>query len=170
MKKMMVGSLIVIGNLIVQFGLAYLVIKMFILPNLPAKEAAQPATKQEDELSVQLDHLAYEKSPLTLDELEKAAVLPIDNIVINPSNTRARRFLVMSIEIYYFSEKPLQNETVAKVVVKDAINMWLSRKTVEWLTDARNRAVLREEIKAIARKILKSLDIKEVFITKYVMQ
>lgn len=164
MKKILVGGGLVIGNLAIQAILAYFVVKVLILPSLKMPEITFANTENPADVDSAITVAT------TLEDLKTCAVVELDNLVVNPSNTRGRKFLVFSIEIYV---KGLQTETIDKTeedVLRDAINLLVSRKSHDWLSDVANRKMLREEIKLLVQKILVNAEVKEIFISKFVMQ
>ena len=164
MKKILVGSGLVLGNLIIQAVLAFIIVKMFILPSLKMPEITFTNTDGSAEVdSVQTIGTKFE-------DLRLCTVVALEHFVINPSNTLGRKFLVFSLEIYLTGLSTPRIDKVEEDALRDAITMLVARKTHIWLSDVPNRIILREELKMLTQKILVGTEVKEIFITKFVMQ
>lgn len=164
MKKILVGSGLVIGNLIVQAVLAFIIVKVFLLPSLTMPEI----TFTNNEGSAEVDSIDTIKTKL--DDLRLCTVIPLNQFVVNPSNTRGRKFLVFSLEIYLSGLEASEIDKVQENALRDAITMLVARKSHDWLSNVGNRKILREELKLLSQRILSEAEVKEIFITKFVMQ
>jgi flagellar basal body-associated protein FliL len=164
MKKILVGSGLVIGNLFVQAALAFFIVKFLILPSLKMPEI----TFTNSDGSATFD--SVETIATKFDDLRLCTVVALEQFVINPSNTRGRKFLVFSLEIYLSGLETPEIDKVQENALRDAIHLLVARKTHDWLSNVHNRIILREELKILTQKIMSEAVVKEIFITKFVMQ
>lgn len=164
MKKILIGTGIVFANLLVQGVLAFFIVKMLILPALQMPDITFANAKE----NVTPDSVIT--SETKMEELKLCKVVELANLVINPANTRGRKFLVFSVELYIDRLVADDIERAERVVMEESICLLMSRKTHDWLSNVMNRKLLREEIKLIAQKVLPNYTVKDVFITKFVMQ
>jgi flagellar basal body-associated protein FliL len=164
MKKFLICTGIVIANLLVQGVLAFFIVKMLILPALQMPDITFANASEE----------AAPDSVITteakIEELKLCTVVELANLVVNPANTRGRKFLVFSVELYIDGMETEDIERAERVVIEESIGLLVSRKDHNWLSNVMNRKMLREEIKVIVQKVLHNYTIKDVFITKFVMQ
>lgn len=94
----------------------------------------------------------------------------IENITINPAESKGQRFLVCSISFQLRDETDLGNLQRKEFIVKDAINTLLSQKTVDELQRVDTRITLKQELAIVVNSILGTTAVRNIFFTKYVMQ
>ena len=164
MKNILIATGIVVANLVVQAVLAFLLVKMLILPALKMPEITFANATEESPIDTVVT--TAEK----IEELKLCTVVELNNLVVNPANTRGRKFLVFSVELYVAGMQKPDIDKAERVVLEESVNILVSRKDHNWLSNVMNRKMLREEIKLIAQKVLSKYTVKEVFITKFVMQ
>ncbi|HPG37970.1 MAG TPA: flagellar basal body-associated FliL family protein [bacterium] len=121
--------------------------------------------------SVMVDGLTdYLEEQIPEKELEGAYTFSIEEIIVNPAETRGTRYLVMSLSVIA-KGKNLETRLEAKrPAINDAINTLISRKTVLWLSDIDNRPFLREEIKILLETIIGDTKVLRLYFTKYIFQ
>ena len=112
----------------------------------------------------------YLEEEIPAKDLKNAMVFTLDDMIINPAQTRGTRYIVMSLDLL-IKGKDLDKKWEAKLpAVRDAINTLISRKTVLWLSDIDNRPYLREEIKLLLESVLGDAKVLRVYFTKYLFQ
>ena len=94
----------------------------------------------------------------------------IEDITVNPAETEGQRFLVVSIGIQVREPEDIELIQRKEVVVRDAINTLLSRRTVEQLSELETRRKLKQEIGIMINQIIERQSVKNLFFTEYVMQ
>jgi flagellar FliL protein len=94
----------------------------------------------------------------------------MDDIVVNPSGTRAKRFLVVSLAFIINGKKGIKEIEKREPAIKDGIIALLSRKSVDWLSAVDNRETLRREIRLITNRKLLETQVSKIYFTKYVLQ
>jgi len=112
----------------------------------------------------------YLENELTEEDLKGSVTFELDELIINPSDTRGTRYIVISLSIIA-KGKNVKKQSEAKLpAIRDAINTLISRKTVLWLSDINNRPFLREDLKLLLEAILGDVKVLRVYFTKYLFQ
>ena len=98
-------------------------------------------------------------------EESEALIYAIKDIVVNPAGTGGSRFLSVSFGFEF------ESEFAAKAaVVRYALITILSSKTVAQLTDAKQKEIVRYQIKKRVSKLLGSDELVGVYFTDFVLQ
>lgn len=162
--------IILAGIMLLQVALAFVLIKILV-PKSSAKTNDPQKSEQhgkKGKAAVQKEYADGEEIPMAV--LQNSAVLSLEDLVVNPSASEGKRYLVISIFVYV-QDKAKQDELDAKKpAISDALNMLLSMKTYKWLSDVAHRDLLRREIKSSVERLLTDTKVLRVYITKYVMQ
>jgi len=162
--------IILAGIMLLQVALAFVLIKM-LAPKSSATGNDPQKSEQQAKKGAPVVKKVYAKGeeiPMTV--LQNSAVLALEDLVVNPSGSEGKRYLVISIYVYV-QDKAAQDELDAKKpAISDALNTLLSGKNYEWLSDVSNREILRGEIRAVIEKLLENTKVLRIYITKYVMQ
>ena len=181
MKEYLVKGLVIFGITLFQIALVFIVFKFLLLPSLtanalteqPAKESvAEEVTEDIDSLELSIDEESLKEvdNLPNPEDLKQGTLLQLDNIVINPSDARGRRYVVVSLTIFLHNIKIEGPNSIEEIAIRDAITMLLSKKTSLWLSDVDNREILRDEIRKVVKSILDGAENPRIFITKYVME
>ena len=191
---------IFVGMLIVQIGLAYGLVKYILPPkNIFLTEDFEKPKKVESKTipeinkskntdqdesfeylesdsiitsrsNVMDDISEYIEEELNEEDFKDAYTFILDELVINPAETRGSKFIVISLTVIA-SGKDVENKITMKMpAIRDAINTLIARKTVVWLADIDNLPFLREDLKLLLESILKDTKILRVYFTKYLFQ
>ncbi len=180
-KKLAPKILLLVGMLLLQIGLAYAVIT-FLLPAHPpaavkqeieaakpekkaihnAYESAEPAEKDSLEMTSEED--------VSAEELKNAAVLRMDDMIVNPAQSGGSRYLLLSVVIYFKDKETQEQLTLKEPAIYDSVNALIARHTASWLSDPYNREILREKIRRAVKKQTGGIEILKVYFTKFVMQ
>jgi len=178
MKKLAPKILLLLGMLLLQIGLAYAVIT-FLLPAHPpaaAKQEPQPEKKVAVEPKETTNTAASDTLKETAEEdvspelLKNAAVLRMDDMIINPAQSGGSRYLLLSIIIYFKGKEAQEQLNLKEPAIYDSINGLIARHTAAWLSDPYNREILREKIKRAVKAETKGTEILKIYFTKFVMQ
>lgn len=94
----------------------------------------------------------------------------MEDLTVNPAGTQGTRFLVVSIGIQVRNPGDLELIKRKEIVVRDAINTLLSRRTVDELSELETRKELKQEIGILVNQIIEKQAVKNLFFTEYVMQ
>jgi flagellar basal body-associated protein FliL len=181
MKKYLVKAAIFLGITILQLALVYMVLRFFVFSSPAESSAMEPAKENAvsqdstvmDSTQSPIDALLRqedEENRIDLKKLDKHTLLQLDNLVINPSDTRGKKFLVISLAIYLNNTVIDEPGTPEEIAVKDAIISLLGRKSLYWIINIDNRPILREELKRTVQAVLREQKPPKIFITKFVLQ
>jgi len=186
------------GMLIVQIGLAYGLVKYILPPknvnlmenkikpteveietfeevveevNIESSESDVEPEADSSRSSLLMEEISdYLENELTEEDLKGSITFELDELIINPSDTRGTRYIVLSLSIIA-KGKDVKKQSEAKLpAIRDAINTLISRKTVLWLSDINNRPFLREDLKLLLEAVLGDVKVLRVYFTKYLFQ
>ncbi len=97
-------------------------------------------------------------------------IYSMENIVINPAGTGGSRFLSVSFGFELESMELQQEFTHKEPIVRDALITILSSKTVAELTNAKQKEIVRYQIKKRLSKLMHTEDLAGVYYTDFVLQ
>lgn len=106
----------------------------------------------------------------TPQELQAGEVFMMEDIIVNPSGTGGTRFLSVSIGFEVSSPETAELLEEREPVIKDALITILGSKTIEQLSDTREREITRYQIKKRIEKILRVEDLMAVYFTDFILQ
>ena len=117
-------------------------------------------------------HEDKEKKPLVDEHGNEVSSLiySMENIVINPAGTGGSRFLSVSFGFEIESMELQEEFTHREPVIRDALITILSSKTVAELTDAKQKEIVRYQIKKRLSKLMHTKDLTGVYYTDFVLQ
>lgn len=99
-----------------------------------------------------------------------AIMYAIDDIVVNPSGTGGSRFLSVSFGFELGNAKLASEFEAREPLVRDALITILSSKSVAQLTDAREKEIMRYQVKKRLEQLLKTDQLIGVYYTDFVLQ
>ena len=94
----------------------------------------------------------------------------IEEIIANPTNTNAQRFLVVEIGLELSNNRDIERIERYKMEIRDRINEVLSSKQVSELIRYDGRQELRRELAEEINRVTGSHSVRNLYFTKYVMQ
>ncbi len=94
----------------------------------------------------------------------------IEEIIINPTGTDGKRFLLASVGFDLKKEEEKKEMEEREVLVKDAIISVLASKPLSVLNDMVYRDTLKIEIKKKLKEKLPALKVNDVYFSKYIIQ
>ena len=94
----------------------------------------------------------------------------IKDIVINPAGTGGSRFLSVSFGFELESSELAAEFEHREPLVRDALITIMSSKTVAQLTDAKQKEIIRYQIKKRVSQLLNTDDLAAVYYTDFVLQ
>lgn len=105
-------------------------------------------------------------------ESEPAAteIINIDDIIVNPAGTGGTRFLAASIGFEVKSKDAIAQFESRMPMIRDALLSILGSKTIEQLSDPKEKEITRYQIKKRVEQLLKTDDLKAVYFTDFVLQ
>jgi len=111
-----------------------------------------------------------EKKKKVSDLTEIGPIYPLDKFVVNLVSTNADRYLKCKIDLELDSQE-LQQEIDKKLpAIRDLIIQILSSKTVEEIQTSKGKEKLKEEIKRKINEILTTGEVRNVYLTEFVIQ
>lgn len=103
-------------------------------------------------------------------EAAGSLVYAVKDIVVNPAGTGGTRFLSVSFGFELGSAELAAEFEERELVVRDALITILSSKTVAQLTDAKQKEIVRYQVKKRLEQILDTDEIDGVYFTDFVLQ
>jgi flagellar FliL protein len=97
-------------------------------------------------------------------------VYMMDDIIVNPAGTGGTRFLSVSIGIEVASKETVNLIEKREPVIKDALITILGSKTIEQLSDTKEKEITRYQIRKRIEQLLKTNDIMAVYFTDFILQ
>jgi len=94
----------------------------------------------------------------------------INDIVVNPSGSGGRRYLVLEIGLETDEEKVVAEAESKEIWIRDAILTLLTNKTSDELMDVAARRILKKEIIGIINRKLAEGQFKNIYFKKYIIQ
>ena len=104
------------------------------------------------------------------EEADNGMIAAIKEIVVNPAGTSGSRYLSVSLGFAFGSKKARKRFEENELMVRDALISILSSKTVTQLTDAKQKEIMRYQIKKRLSKLLKTKKLEAVYYTDFVLQ
>lgn len=104
------------------------------------------------------------------DSPEKTEMVMIDDIIVNPAGTGGTRFLSCSIGFEISSEGTAADFESRRPMIRDALITILGSKSLEQLSDAKEKEITRFQIKKRVEQLLHSKDLHGVYFTDFVLQ
>ncbi len=167
-SKLILFGGIGLGAIIIGVVVALFVLKpMLASSDAPAEETSTHAT----EPAKKAESSSHKKSESHGSKGETAATMyEINDIVINPAGTGGSRFL--SVSFGFELDSPTEAETFRsrEPIIRDALITILSSKTVAQLTDARQKEIIRYQIKKRVADLMKTEQLAGVYYTDFVLQ
>jgi len=97
-------------------------------------------------------------------------VFMMEDVIVNPAGTGGTRFLSVSIGFEISSEQLVADFEKREPLIKDALLTILGSKTIEQLSDAKEKEITRYQIKKRVEKLMKTEDIMAVYFTDFILQ
>lgn len=101
---------------------------------------------------------------------EPTEMFMIESVIVNPAGTGGTRFLSVSIGFEVASRATVDLFEKREPVVKDALITILGSKTIEQLSDTKEKEITRYQIKRRVEQLLKIDDLAAVYFTDFILQ
>lgn len=112
-----------------------------------------------------------EKKTDKKEESEGAgSVVNLDDIIVNPAGTSGTRFLSVSIGFEIGSPETARLFEERQPLIRDALITILGSKTIEQLSDSKQKEITRYQIKKRVEQLLKIDDLAAVYFTDFILQ
>ena len=102
--------------------------------------------------------------------VEYGEFLEIEGLVVNPSDSEGRRFLMVKLGLESSKAAVLEEVESKQVVVRDTVLKLLARRTVVELAAVELRTELKEELRAAVNGVLREGEVQRLYFTQYVLQ
>ncbi|MFH1374810.1 MAG: flagellar basal body-associated FliL family protein [bacterium] len=104
------------------------------------------------------------------DGENESGLYTVKDIVINPAGTGGTRFLSVSFAFELESSVVEAEFEAREAIIRDALITILSSKTVAQLTDAKQKEIVRYQIKKRVSELMKTKELAGVYYTDFVLQ
>jgi len=94
----------------------------------------------------------------------------MEGVIVNPAGTGGTRFLSVSLGFEVGSPATQKLLEERKPLIKDALITILGSKTIEQLTDPKQKEITRFQIKKRVEQLLGIEDLAAVYFTDFVLQ
>jgi flagellar basal body-associated protein FliL len=155
-KSNFVRKLIVmIGVILVQVIISYVIIAFILKPSgSTANESPSSEPKKEEKKS----------------DANEGVIIGLDDIVINPSDTKGRRFVFISLGIELEPGKPQEEIKKRIPAISDAVLTLLSQKPLSEFIEVVNRDILRQEVLLKIKEVTSSNLVHQIYFTKFIIR
>lgn len=92
------------------------------------------------------------------------------NIVLNPANSGGNRFLMVSVAFELKDGAAEQTMKDREPEIRDRILALLGQKTIEELTDIKQRDAVKEQVLEVVRPLFPNDAVRKVFFPQFVIQ
>ncbi|UCD94032.1 MAG: flagellar basal body-associated FliL family protein [Candidatus Zixiibacteriota bacterium] len=101
---------------------------------------------------------------------EPMEMFMMEDIIVNPSGTGGTRFLSVAIGFEIGSRETVLLFEKREPVIKDALITILGSKTIEQLSDPKEKEITRYQIKKRVEQLLQVDDLAAVYFTDFILQ
>ncbi|MCD6249718.1 MAG: flagellar basal body-associated FliL family protein [candidate division Zixibacteria bacterium] len=172
------SKLILFGGIGLGVVVIGVVLALFVLKPMMASsdaegtdtEVVENADKSNDSHAEKPKPKPKKKSGGHGDAEEGALIYAVKDIVVNPAGTGGTRFLSISFGFELGSHELVSEFEERELVVRDALITILSSKTVAQLTDAKQKEIVRYQVKKRLEMLLDTDEIEGVYYTDFVLQ
>ena len=159
-KKMMMFGIVGVGAIVMGVVLAIFVLKPMM--------ASDPEGEHTSEKKKAATHA--KKSSGGHGEESASNFFAVKDIVVNPAGTGGTRFLSVSFAFQVDSPEMMAELESKETILRDVLITILSAKTVAQLTDAKQKEIVRYQIKKRISEILETEELAAVYYTDFVLQ
>jgi flagellar basal body-associated protein FliL len=94
----------------------------------------------------------------------------VDNIIINPAHSDGERYLILSLAFEMNNSNDVAMADKMSVEIIDRVNSHLIQKSASELSSVEQREVIKKELSVEINDLLGKKAVRNLFITKYVIQ
>ncbi|MEW6412662.1 MAG: flagellar basal body-associated FliL family protein [Candidatus Zixiibacteriota bacterium] len=161
------GGLMLFGGIGLGAVIVGVALALFVVKPMMSDSGGDSAAVEQSESSHEKDAKKPHKKS---GEAGEALIHEINNIVINPAGTGGSRFLSVSFGFDLASPALAAQFERREPIIRDALITILSSKTVQQLTDPKEKEIVRYQIKKRLCQLMESDGITGVYYTDFVMQ
>ena len=155
-----------IGAAVVVLGV---VLALFVLKPMMTSSSSAGNTEQTGTSEGHVKHKPKPKKTKNHGD-GQSMLYAIKDIVVNPAGTGGTRFLSVSFGFELGSPELAHEFEKREALVRDALITILSAKTVAQLTDAKQKEIVRYQVKKRLSQLLDTEEIAGVYYTDFVLQ
>ncbi len=159
-----------VGLLVIGVALAVFVLKPMLAGGEEASAGSDKKSEQSDPKSGHAGKKSESKPKSDHGKASDAIVYSIKDIVVNPAGTAGSRFLSVSFGFELESPSLATEFEAREPIVRDVLITILSSKTLADLTDAKQKEVMRVQIKKRLSQVLNTEELAGVYYTDFVLQ
>ena len=104
------------------------------------------------------------------EPVEYGEFTELQGLIINPSGTEGRRYLMVNVGLETGNAKVLEELEQKDIVVRDKILQLLSLRTVPELSDIALREEIKEQLLTEVNSVLEEDRVTRLYFTQYVLQ
>ncbi len=171
-KKILLFGGIGLGTVIIGVALALFVLKPMLGSN-EATEEGDTTTQENGKDKEKHQKKAKKKKEVRYDSHGNpigTIIYVVKDIIVNPAGTGGTRFLSVSFGFALESREMEEMFKQKESIVRDALITIMSSRTVAQLTDAKQKEIIRYQIKKRVMKIMDTDEIEGVYYTSFVLQ
>jgi flagellar protein FliL len=177
-NKLILYGGIGLGVVVIGIALAVFVLKPMMSGSAPEQAAEETATT-ETKADKPAEKHAEKPKPKPKPKHEGgegegegggSLVYAVKDIIVNPAGTGGTRFLSVSFGFQLASSEVAAQLEEQDMLVRDALITILSSKTVAQLTDAKQKEIIRYQVKKRLAQLLETEEIEGVYFTDFVLQ
>lgn len=142
---------------------AYYTINLIFFSNMPSLPDTASMTSSD---STEAEPEETSKEPYKAT----GEIYEFQDIIVNPSGTMGRRYLVVSMSFEVSHKRVLEELNQQEPILRDALLTLLARKSLDYVADVSNLEAIREEIMVTANSYLADGSIIRIFFTGYILQ
>lgn len=146
---------VILGIVVFQAIISYFIIDMLFVSPAKGENEQTEVTEAENELST---------------NKEIGEIFEIDDIVVNPTDTKGRRFIALSIGLESAAGVSIDEIKKRKPQISDNVISLLAGKTLQDFIDVSKRENLRQEIHNAINEVTPGNMVARVYITRFIIQ
>ncbi len=101
---------------------------------------------------------------------EPSDIYMLEDVIVNPAGTGGTRFLSVSIGFEVGSDETYEMFDTREAIIKDALITILGSKTIQQLSDSKEKEITRYQIRKRIEHLLKVDDVSAVYFTDFILQ
>ncbi|MBN2008080.1 flagellar basal body-associated FliL family protein [candidate division KSB1 bacterium] len=152
--------IVLASTVLIQALLSFVLIKfVFTVPSTDDQPGQVEQTEESDKKE------SENKAEFAIGE-----IYPLEDIVINPAGTRGRRFISLSLGLELNPGQSADEVKRREPKLVDSILTLLSEKGLSEYIDTTNREIIREQILETIQQTIPAGIVKQVYITRFIIQ
>lgn len=147
---------------VIQLIAVYFITANILLSKMESRAEVKPNGNDSEEV---VEEESNDTSNLSFGEF----IFEIEDIIVNPANTKGEQLLLSSIAFDVPEEKIKAELEKKQILVKDAVISVLSSKSISQLGNVEYKDTLRTEISEKMHQLFTDVKINKVYFSKYIL-